>query len=177
MARASRHLVAGSLLTALALALTACGGSGSKSDKPLTHAQYIAKADGVCTASNARTRTLNEQLARAAAGTTSNAQLLRRLAPILRRGYAPIAANARTFDGVAPPVADAVAIERIRETYDQQAELVRRLAIAAEGNDADRFKSLSLTQKDVVARARRLARAFGFKQCASTKSDAGAATP
>jgi hypothetical protein len=176
MTRTRRHLVAGPVLAALALALAACGGSSSQAGKPLTRAQYIAKADKLCTASNARTRALNDKLVRAASETTTNAQLLRRLAPILRQGYAPIAANASTFDAVAPPVADAVAIERIREAYDQQAELVRRLAIAAEGNDADRFKSLSRTQTQVVARARRLARAYGFKECGSSKSDAGTAT-
>lgn len=170
MMRARRQLLAVSLVAALALALAACGGSNAKQD-PLTRAQYIAKSDALCKASNARTRSLNEQLARAVAASTGDADLLRRVVPILRRGYAPIAANARAFQATTPPLADAVAIEHIRETYDQQAELVRRLAIAAEGGKEKTFKSLTLEQNDVAARARRLAHAYGFKECGSSKSD------
>lgn len=176
-AKMSPHMRTTTTIAALLLmttVLAACG-SSDRGTPTLTRAQYIAKADALCKASNVRTRGLDEQLDREAAGVSANARLLRRLAPILRGGYAPVAAGARAFEATTPPVADAVAIERIRETYDQQAELVRRLANAAQRGDEHAFTSLSRTRKDVVARTRRLTRAFGFEECGSAKSDAAGA--
>jgi hypothetical protein len=49
---------------------------------------------------------------------------------------------------------------------------VRSLAAAARRGDARRFEALSEQQADVVTRARRLTRAYGFKECGSRKSDA-----
>ena len=96
---------------------------------------------------------------------------MRRLAPILERGYGPVRDNAAAFEAANPPAGDAAAIERIRKAYDEQAELVRRLAAAAKRGDVDAFKALSEEQKDVVTRARTLARAYGFAECGSSKSD------
>jgi hypothetical protein len=157
------------VLVAVAL-LAGCGGSGGDDDPP-TRAQFIAKTDRLCQTSNRRTRALNVQLATAAARARDDEDLLRRLAPILERGYGPLRDNAAAFQAANPPADDAAAIERIRKAYDEQAELVRRLAAAAKRGDVPAFKSLSERQKEVVTRARRLARGYGFEQCGSSKSD------
>ena len=170
MLRARRQLGTGLALAALGLA--ACGGSDDAGDAPLTRAQYIATTDALCKQSNARTRKLNAELRRLAVGVTSDAQLLRRLAPVLERGYGPVRDNAAAFQAANPPAADAAQVERIRALYDRQAEYVRRLARAARRVDSNEFKSLSEQQKDVVTSARRLAHSFGFKECGSSKSDA-----
>jgi hypothetical protein len=170
MFRVRRHLGIGLALAAIGLA--ACGGSDDASDAPLTRAQYIATTDALCKQSNARTRKLNAELRRQSAGATNDADLLRRLAPVLERGYGPVRDNAAAFQAANPPAADAAEIERIRALYDRQAEFVRKLARAARRVDSSEFKSLSEQQKDVVTRARRLARSYGFKECGSTKSDA-----
>lgn len=164
------HLAVGLVLAAIGLG--ACGGSDDAADATLTRAQYIAKTDALCKLSNARTRKLNAQLRARAAGAKTDAELLRRLAPILQRGYGPVRDNAAAFQAANPPAADAAAVERIRALYDRQAEFVRRLALAAKRVDSDEFKSLTEQQKDVVTRARRLTRSFGFKECGSAKSDA-----
>ncbi len=164
------HLAIGIALAAIGLA--SCGGSSDAGDAPLTRARYIATTDALCKQSNARTRRLNVELRRRAAGVTSDAELLRRLAPVLERGYGPVRDNAAAFQAANPPASDAAAIERIRALYDRQAEFVRRLARAARRVDTSEFKSLSELQKDVVKRARGLAHRFGFKECGSTKSDA-----
>jgi len=164
------HLILGLLLAAIGLA--ACGGSDDASDAPLTRAQYIATTDALCKQSNARTRKLNAELRAKSVGASTDAELLRRLAPILQRGYGPVRDNAAAFQAANPPAADAAAIERIRALYDRQAEFVRKLARAARRVDSNEFKSLSEQQKDVVKSARRLTRAYGFKECGSTKSDA-----
>ena len=170
MLRVQPHLAIGLALAAVGVA--SCGGSNDAGDAPLTRAQYIATTDALCKQSNARTRTLNIELRRQAAGVTSDAQLLRRLAPVLERGYGPVRDNAAAFQAANPPAADAAEVERLRALYDSQAEFVRRLARAARRVDTNAFKSLSEQQKDVVKRARRLAHRFGFKECGSTKSDA-----
>ena len=156
---------------ALVLAFTAVGcGGGDDGDAP-TRAQFIAQTDELCKASNRRTRTLNLKLRRAAAGARDDRDLLRRLAPILERGYDRVRANAAAFRAVEPPDDDAAEIARLRRLYDQQAQFVRPLAAAARRGDVSGFESLTAQQRDVVTRARRLSRAYGFKQCGSTRSD------
>lgn len=159
-------------LTAAALVLAACGGSGGDAAKPLTRAEFISKTDMQCKTSNTRTRALNEELQRVAAGARNDKQLLSRLAPILDRGYGPVRDNAAAFQAANPPPADAAKIEHIRKAYDRQAELVRKLAAAAKRGDVKAFMLLSTHQRIIVTRARRLARGFGFKECGSAKSDA-----
>jgi hypothetical protein len=170
MTRARLAPIIGLALASIAIA--ACGGSDDDApDAPLTRAQYIAKTDALCKLSNARTKKLNAEIRARSAGSTSDEQLLRRLAPILERGYGPVRDNAAAFQAANPPAADAAAVERLRALYDRQAEFVRKLALAAKRGDANEFKSLTELQKDVVMRARRQARSFGFKECGSTKSD------
>ena len=152
------------------LSLAACGDSGGDGDTP-SRAEFVTKTDKLCEASNRRTRALNIELNEAASRSRNDAQLLRRLAPILERGYGPVRDNAAAFEAGNPPAGDDAKIERIRKAYDEQAELVRRLAAAAKRGDIDAFKALSEQQKDVVTRARRLARAYGFRECGSSKSD------
>ena len=171
MTGSSALRTATSILAVAALALGACGTSDDSKPPAPTRASYIEKTDALCKRSNARTRKLNIEIRERSAGATSDAQLLRRLAPILERGYGPVRDNAAAFQAANPPAADAGAIERIRALYDRQAEFVRKLAIAAKRVDSDEFTSLTERQKDVVTRARRLARGFGFKECGSTKSD------
>jgi hypothetical protein len=158
-------------VVAAALAFAACGGGGD--DTSLTRAQYIAKTDKLCTASNTRTRALNVKLRRAVAGARSDRERLRRLAPILQRGYGSVRDNAAAFQAANPPADDAAAVERIRAAYDKQAQQVRKLATAARSRDVARFRELSAEQEDLVKRARRLARGYGFRECGSAKSDAG----
>jgi hypothetical protein len=159
------------LLVAAALGLPGCGGSDGGSSEP-TRAEFIAKTDAQCKVSNARTKALNEQVRRVADGTRDDARLLRELAPLLQRGYGQVRDNAAAFQAVNPPPADAAAVERIRKLYDEQAEIVRKLARAARRGELDAFRALSEEQRDVVVRARAAARAYGFKECGSTKSDA-----
>jgi hypothetical protein len=160
-------------VTAAALVVASCGGSGGgPAAKPLTREEFISKTDMQCKASNTRTRALNAEVQRAAAGARNDRQLLSRLAPILARGYGAVRDNAAAFQAASPPAADAAKIERIRTAYDRQAELVRKLTAAARRGDAEAFASLSAQQRLVVTRARRLTRGYGFKECGSAKSDA-----
>ena len=159
------------ILTVVALGLAACGDSGGD-DPALTRAEFIAKTDAQCKVSNARTKTLNEEAARVAATAGSEAQLLRELAPILERGYGQVRDNAAAFQAVNPPSDDAAEIERIRKIYDEQAEVVRKLGLAAKRGDTDRYKALSEEQRDVIVRARSATSAYGFQECGSAKSDA-----
>ena len=170
MSRMRSHLSA--VLVVAALGLAACGGTDEDEPEPLTRAEFIAKTDAQCKVSNVRTKALNVQAARAADSAGSEAELLRALAPILERGYGQVRDNAAAFAVVNPPSSDAAKVEAIRKLYDEQAELVRKLAAAAKRGDVDAFRSLTEEQKDVLARARKAARGYGFKECGSTKSDA-----
>jgi hypothetical protein len=172
MMSAMRNLTFAVLTSLAALTLAACGGSGDDGTAAPTRAEFIAKTDAQCKVSNARTKTLNEQASRAADTAKTEAELLEKLAPILERGYGQIRDNAAAFQAVNPPADDAAKIEVIRKLYDQQAELVRKLAAAAKSGDSNRFKALTQEQTDVLDRARKATSAYGFKECGSTKSDA-----
>lgn len=164
---------ASAVLAVASLALAACGGSGDdKTTAAPTRAEFIAKTDAQCKVSNARTKALNEEGNRAAAGARTDPQLLEAVAPVLARGYGQARDNAAAFQAVNPPAADAGEVEAIRKLYDEQAEIVRKLAASAKRGDVEQFKALTQEQKDVVARARKAASAYGFKECGSTKSDA-----
>lgn len=165
-----RRNLASAVLAATALAVAGCGSNDD--DAAATRAQYIARIDALCDASNGRTRALNMRLRRAAAGARNDRELLRRLAPVLERGYGIVRKNAAVFEAADAPADDATAVKRIAEAYEQQAEQMRELAAAARREDVRAFISLSDEQKRVVTRARRLARDYGFRECGSTKSDA-----
>lgn len=160
------------VLVAVALALAACGGSGNDAPDAPTRAEFIAKIDAQCKVSNARTKALNAEGAAAVEKATTDKQLLSILAPILERAYGQVRDNAAAFQAVNPPAADAVEVERIRKLYDEQGEVVRKLAATAKRGDVPAFNALAAQQKDVVKRARQATRAYGFKVCGSSKSDA-----
>jgi len=162
------------LLLTTALALGACGGSGDSENPVPTRAAYIERTDALCEASNERTRKLNRELQRASAAAGDEGDQLKRLAPILRRGYGAVRDNAVAFRAVQAPPADEARIERIRKAYDRQAELARKLADAAARGDAVRFRSVAAQQRRLVVSARKLTRGFGFDECGSSKSDADA---
>ena len=48
---------------------------------------------------------------------------------------------------------------------------MRKLAEAAERRDVSRFTTLTNQQQALVTRTRRMARAYGFRECGSSKSD------
>ena len=157
------------VLAAAALVVAGCGSSDD--DAAPTRAQYIARVDTLCQASNQRTRALNVRLRRAAAGARDDRERLRRLAPVLERGHAGVRKNAAVFKAADAPAGDAAAVERIAKAYGQQAEQVRELAAAARRGNVRAFISLSDEQDRLVTRARRLAREYGFRECGSLKSD------
>jgi hypothetical protein len=167
----SMRPTASAMLALATLALAACGGSGDNKTAGPTRAEFIAKTDAQCKVSNARTKALNEESARAGA-TQTQAQLLKAVAPVLARSYGQARDNAAAFEAVSPPAADAAAVEAIRKLYDEQAEILRKLAAAATRGDLDQYKAITEQQKDVVVRIRKATNAYGFKECGSTKSDA-----
>jgi hypothetical protein len=130
-------------LAVATLGLAACGDS-EEPTPALTREAFIART---------------EELQRAGAQARDDTQLMRRLHPILERGYRAVRDNAAAFEAANPPPADAARIEKIRAAYDQQAELARKLTDAAKRGDAEQFRSLSAQQRAVSTRARRLARA------------------
>ena len=153
------------MLVYVAFALTACGDDQARAD-------FIAARDAQCKASNARTRKLNVQSAAAAEKARSEKELLRLLAPILARGYRQVSENAAVFEAAEPPAADAEEVKQIRRLYREQAKVVLALGATAKRGDVEAFRFMSERQKDVVARARQATRAYGFKVCGSSKSDA-----
>lgn len=159
--------------TLAALAVAGCGGSSDDHEAASpTRAEFIAQTDARCQTSNARTRDLNAEVVRVSQGVTDERVLLRRLAPVLERGSKAVGDNADAFAATTPLPADAKKIAELRTLYERQATLAGRLAAAAKRGDVDDFRLYTTEQTDVLARVRQRAKAFGFKECGSAKSDA-----
>ena len=129
-------------LAAAALGLAACGDSGGDEPDGLTRAR-VHRQDRRAVQGVQRPHEDAQRGGEPGRGhrARSEAQLLRELAPILERGYGQVRDNAAAFQAVNPPAADAAEIERIRKLYDEQAEVVRKLATAAKRGDIEQFKA------------------------------------
>jgi hypothetical protein len=144
----------------------------AQSRPPVTRESYIAEADALCKESNAEAKRLNEELQRAAASAKGDAQILARLEPILRRGYAAQQRRRDEFVAITPPAADRSITAKIKTSVDEQTALVGRLVDAADRRDVQRFTGLNAEQERVSSRTQALMEGYGFTECGSGRNEA-----
>ena len=135
-------------------------------------AAYITRADRLCRTANATTLRLNTRANAAIRGAKSDADRLAKLAPILEEGLRSQRAATDRFLALAPPAADRATIERYRQTLRQQLTVLGDLAAAASAGDVPAYTRAARRSATLRERSRALARAFGFTECGSGKSDA-----
>lgn len=144
------------VIASLALALAGCGGGGG-GDR-LSRAEFVSRADAICTEYEAKLNAL---------GRPTNVQELKTFAdksiPIAREGRDELA-------GLNPP-------EELDETYDawleqgeEAIEIVERLSDAAEAGNTAEIQRIAQEAERADAESNRLAGELGFRQCGETVS-------
>jgi hypothetical protein len=144
---------------AIALAVPGCGG-GDDGGERLSKAEFVSRADAVCTRYEARLGAL---------GQPTNVTELRAFAD----KALPIAKDGREELGAIRPPAE------LEDTYDawleqgdEAIEIVERLRDAAADNDQAEIQQIAQDAQRADAEANRLAREIGFQQCDATAPSA-----
>ena len=127
---------------------------------------YIAKGDAVCAAYNGLARQLRRQLTARRAQALSQASL-KPYAPPLEIARDGAKEALRRFKAIEVPAGDEAAIGRLTATMAEQAQLLDKLTNATLADDTNGFKPLNDRLISVGVDERRLARAYGFRECGS----------
>lgn len=153
------------------VSLAGCGGSASRTVtvaspaiRPVTRARFIAEADAICRAANAKLKPYNDEFVRIKARATTLAGLRPALGS-LRHGYRVAQARNDELARLEPPPADAGIVS------DYLDALHRRLAAASDlidGIDSGDLASIGAAA-DAGLKAqgtqRGIARGYGFRVC------------
>jgi hypothetical protein len=140
------------ILPALVLAACAGGGDGDR----LSRADFISRADAVCTEYEAKLDAL---------GTPQNEE---QLAAFAERAL-PIAEDGRGELGELRPPEDLEATyDAWLEQGDRAIEIVEELRDAAEDGDAAEIQRIAQEAEETDREANRLAAELGFEQCGAT---------
>lgn len=150
----------------------ATAGAAAAATPASSRAAYIARADRFCRSTNADTRRLNARANAAIRSADNDRDRLKALAPILEEGVRAQRSQVARFLAITPPAADRATIERYWSAISRQARLVAQLASAAAEGDVAAYNRIADRSSALREQARGLARAFGFKECGSGKSDA-----
>jgi hypothetical protein len=142
---------------AVAVAVTACGGSYTKQD-------FVARANGICTDTLGQTRAIAPT--GAPQSNRALAAYLRRVLPILQQEAGQLRALRRPPDSDS----DKAALDRYLSALDVEVAATRRLRDAASRNDGG---GVSAAESDLQAsQAASLAARYGLKSCAAPGSTA-----
>ena len=142
---------------ALALLTAGClgGGSATSSGRPqLTHDQYVTAAGAIC-------RRYQQRII--ALGTSTD------LAELADQGAKAVAlerAEVRELRRLAPPDADADAIDRVLKAVEAATVAGDALVAAARSHHAAAVADAAATLRSQLAAANRLAKPFGLDVCA-----------
>lgn len=146
--------------------------AGAAGPDTAARAAYRRRADAVCRTENAAVRRLNVRANAAIRGAKDDAERLEALVPILHAGLAQQEAGLKRFLAIAPPPADRAVIDRYQATLKRQVGLVTKLLSAARAGDVERYTAVSSESAQLREESRAQARAYGFTQCGSGRSDA-----
>jgi hypothetical protein len=171
------------LAVAGTLALASCGGSDDKkNDKTtstattakaqVTRASYIATADAFCRKSNAVSKTLNTRAKAAVESQKTDAARLTALVPILKQGYTLQTAQVKEFAAIPGPPADQATVDKLNGAYHRRTTLVGQILAAAESQDVKQYVSVTAQSDRLQKKVRKIAKAYGLKECGSRKNEA-----
>ncbi len=154
------------VLGAAALAMAGCGeekGSSKASGgagKPLTKAQFIARADAVCRDVKRAQLPFTERVDKLPDRTS-----IARVAPLLEGSLAESRAGLARLRALPAPRRDKAALDAYFGSAARLLEAHRRLADAARTNDREAGEQVARTTDALSHDQRRLATAYGFKDC------------
>jgi hypothetical protein len=164
----TKNFVGGLLATVLLVAgvtITGCGGGETSAEGP-SKADYIAKADAICTAEQSEREELEGRVAELAPITADETQ---EVAALLHRAAEDRRVEVRRLRALHPPAPDATPASLLSLLSDLSADL-DRWAAAYEGRNATRIRSFQARIAVESARASAIAGHYGFRVCGNPGS-------
>ena len=157
----SPHLGPSRLATLLAVlataGLVARGGSEDRAD---AHVEYVKAADGICREATKVGQAMNQQFQQVlqqgnAAGA---AQVIAAYQPAYRK-------QLDRLSRLTPPAGDEAEAKAVIEALNERADTVAVMARNLPGGDQKQLNTIGQAQRDLSAKAGKLAKAYGFKVC------------
>jgi hypothetical protein len=153
------RMTAGAALVACAIAAAGCGGGGGGgSDGSLTTEEFVAQADAICQRAHAQLQALPDPTS------------LEQAARLARRGVEIGEAELEQLRGLRPGEEIAAQVDRAYGLLDQQLDLERRLADAAEAGDEAAANEIIAKGDLLEAEAGGLSRRIGLQVCGATSA-------
>ena len=143
--------------------MPSCGGDGDEApDKPLTKAQFVTRADGVCREVKRAQRVHSDRLGALPGGTE-----LKRLAPILEGVVAETRKGRERLGALRAqaPNADRPAFDAYLAAADRLLAASTRLADAAKSNDRAAARRVADAEDALSTEQQRRAKESGLKHC------------
>jgi hypothetical protein len=153
------------------LAIAGCGGGGTKtvtqirtqtSAEPLTKAEYIARADAVCKAQEAKRAELEQQVAELTPITSGETG---EVAALLRQQADNQMAEVKGLLALRPPGADAANLSSLLSILSAEITDLDDWADAYDRRNVREIRSLQIRVAEHGAKASALAGEYGFKVC------------
>lgn len=161
--RRARIVAAVIVATLLVAACSSDNGSG----KPLTKAQYIAKADRIC-------KTANDKTAALGAPTSTDPQAL---AKFLTKSGKIISDAVGQLKQLQPPKADAQKIHTLVQGLQTSASYFPALIRAVRAQDTQKIQQLAQQLQQSSLQGSQIAESYGFHVCAHSTGSAATPTP
>ena len=149
-------------LLGAALALGGCGNDDEPQDRPLTTAQFVARADRVCREVKQAQRIYSDRLAALRDGSD-----LRRVAPILERAVGQTRKGRERLGAlrVQAPAADRAAFDAYLAAADRLLAASTRLAEASRSDDRAAARRVADAERALSTEQQRRAAASGLDDC------------
>ena len=156
------HRTGVAVLGAVALAVTGCGGGDDDSagDRALTSAQFVAQAQAICRDVRRAHRPYTEQVQKLPARVA-----IKRLAPILEATLAASRQGLARLSALERPPADRAKVDAYLDTAEKLLDVQAQLARTARAGDRENGYRVSAPTVELSQDQRRLARAYGLKDC------------
>jgi hypothetical protein len=162
-------LLAAVLAVALAATAAGCGGGGSKSSgKPLTKSEFVAKADGICTATNKKQPKLPTDLSGVdPTGASVTDKQLDEFGSYIDKIVKLFRSEINDLHGVKPPADLQNDYDKALANLDEAINELSDAAGAAHNADRAKFKSKLAESDKHSATANDLAKKLGLQVCGS----------
>jgi hypothetical protein len=142
------------------------GCSVTRTEPGLTRAQFIARADAICQLEGEKLAYIEH---RAAALAGASIASFRSVAPLIRKAVAVHEAANAKLESLPEPPRDTATIGRWLTARTVAATVASDSAEAPAGQDLSAARDVQRELGRVTARARDLARGYGFKVCGATE--------
>ena len=148
------------------MAIAGCGGGSTTGTVGAERAAYIAKADAICDAEQAKRARFEGQVADLAPITAGET---REVAELLRRAADALRTEVRRLRELHPPAGDARTPASVLSILDDQITHLDGWAKAYDGRNENRIRAFQVLIAEDTEKANALAQRYGFRVCGAQR--------